>query len=195
MLIIQQTPNIINSGANANIQLTFSQDIHKDINIWIDFNNDYDFDDAGELVKTGIASTSTSPNTVDASFTMPLTAPSGLHRMRIGTADTGQVPPAPCYSGSYGVTLDFTVDTTLITSSFDTTNFVTYPNPVKDVLNLSYSSTITNVKVTNLLGQQVINKNMNDTNVQVNMADLAVGTYIVNVTSGDLIHTIKVVKQ
>ena len=189
------TPNIINSGANANIQLTFSTGYSYDINIWIDFNNDYDFDDAGELVKTGIASTSTSPNTVDASFTMPLTAPSGLHRMRIGTADTGQVPPAPCYSGSYGVTLDFTVDTTLITSSFDTTNFVTYPNPVKDVLNLSYSSTITNVKVTNLLGQQVINKNMNDTNVQVNMADLAVGTYIVNVTSGDLIHTIKVVKQ
>ena len=74
-------------------------------------------------------------------------------------------------------------------------SFVAYPNPVKDVLNLSYSSTITNVKVTNLLGQQVINKNVNDTNVQVNMADLAVGTYIVNISSGDLIHTIKVIKQ
>ena len=86
-------------------------------------------------------------------------------------------------------------DASLSSSSFDMSSFVAYPNPVKDVLNLSYSSTITNVKVTNLLGQQVINKNANDTNVQVNMADLAVGTYIVNISSGDLIHTIKVIKQ
>lgn len=86
-------------------------------------------------------------------------------------------------------------DASLSSSSFDMSSFVAYPNPVKDVLNLSYSSTITNVKVTNLLGQQVINKNVNDTNVQVNMADLAVGTYIVNISSGDLIHTIKVIKQ
>uniref|UniRef100_UPI0035AF3B0C T9SS type A sorting domain-containing protein n=1 Tax=Flavobacterium sp. TaxID=239 RepID=UPI0035AF3B0C len=176
-------------------QLTFSTGYTYDINVWIDFNNDFDFDDAGELVKTGIACTNVQPNTVDASFTMPLTAPSGPHRMRIGTADSGQVPPAPCYNGSYGVTLDFTVDTSLATSSFDLSNFVAYPNPVKDVLNLSYSSTITNVKVTNLLGQQVINKNVNDTNVQVNMADLAVGAYIVTISSGDMIHTIKVVKQ
>ncbi|CCG53808.1 Protein of unknown function precursor; putative adhesin [Flavobacterium indicum GPTSA100-9 = DSM 17447] len=189
------TPEIIAPGATANLQLTFSTGYTYDINVWIDFNNDFDFDDAGELVKTGIACTNVEPNTVDASFTMPLTAPSGPHRMRIGSADFGQVPPAPCYNGSYGVTLDFTVDTSLATSSFDLSNFVAYPNPVKDVLNLSYSTAITNVKVTNLLGQQVMTKNVNDTNVQVNMSDLSAGAYIVTISSGDMIHTIKVVKQ
>lgn len=182
-------------GMNANVQLVFATGYTYDINIWIDFNNDFDFNDTGELVKTGIACTATSPNTVDASFMMPANAPSGPHRMRIGTADNGQVPPAPCYSGSYGVTLDFTVDTTLGSNSFDTTGFVAYPNPVKDVLNLSYTSTISNVKVVNLLGQQVINKTTNDKDVQVNMSDLPTGAYIVNITVEDMTHTIKVIKQ
>lgn len=86
-------------------------------------------------------------------------------------------------------------DAALSNDTFDTSSFVAYPNPVKDVLNLSYTSTISNVKVVNLLGQQVINKTTNDKDVQVNMSDLAVGAYIVNITVEDTIHTIKVIKQ
>jgi hypothetical protein len=187
----------VEPGTNTNVQLTFATGFTYDINVWIDFNNDFDFNDAGELVKTGIACTDVEPNTVDASFLMPLTAPTGAHRMRIGTADAGQAPPAPCYSGSYGVTLDFTVDTTLGTNSFDTSNFVAYPNPVKDVLNLSYKSAISNVKVINLLGQEVVNAkaNTNTNDVQVDMSALNAGVYIVNVTVDDTVHSIKVIKE
>ena len=185
----------VEPGTNTNVQLVFATGYTYDINIWIDFNNDFDFNDAGELVKTGIACTAANPNTVDASFLMPLTAPTGPHRMRIGTADTGQAPPAPCYNGSYGVTLDFTVDTTLGSNSFDTSNFVAYPNPVKDVLNLSYKTAISNVKVINLLGQEVVNANANTNDVQVNMSALSAGVYIVNVTVDDTVHSIKVIKE
>ena len=185
----------VEPGTNTNVQLTFATGYTYDINIWIDFNNDFDFDDAGELVKTGIACTNVNPNTVDASFLMPLTAPTGPHRMRIGTADTGQVPPAPCYSGDYGVTLDFTVDTTLGSNTFDTNSFVAYPNPVKDVLNLSYKTAISNVKVINLLGQEVVNAKANTNDVQVNMSPLNAGVYIVNVTVDDTVHSIKVIKE
>jgi hypothetical protein len=185
----------VEPGTNTNVQLIFSTGYTYDINIWIDFNNDFDFNDAGELVKTGIACTAATPNTVDASFLMPLTAPTGPHRMRIGTADDGQVPPAPCYNGAYGVTLDFTVDTTLGSNSFDTSNFVAYPNPVKDVLNLSYKTAISNVKVINLLGQEVVNAKANTNDVQVNMSALNAGVYIVNVTVDDTIHSIKVIKE
>ncbi|WP_396166632.1 fibronectin type III domain-containing protein [Flavobacterium sp.] len=185
----------VEPGTNTNVQLVFATGYTYDINIWIDFNNDFDFNDAGELVKTGIACTAANPNTVDASFLMPLTAPTGPHRMRIGTADSGQVPPAPCYNGAYGVTLDFTVDTTLGSNSFDTSNFVAYPNPVKDVLNLSYKTAISNVKVINLLGQEVVNANANTNDVQVNMSALSAGVYIVNVTVDDTVHSIKVIKE
>ncbi|SEQ10477.1 T9SS-dependent choice-of-anchor J family protein [Flavobacterium urocaniciphilum] len=188
-------PEMVAQGANTNVQLTFSTGYTYDINIWIDFNNDFDFDDAGELVKTGIACTAVQPNTVDASFTMPLTAPTGPHRMRIGTADDGQVPPNPCYGGAYGVTLDFVVDTVLGSSSFNASNFVAYPNPVKDILNLSYSSTINNVRVVNLLGQEVLKSNYNANDVQVNLSSLSAGTYIVNITVEDTVHSIKVIKE
>ncbi|MBC5834223.1 T9SS type A sorting domain-containing protein [Flavobacterium sp. F372] len=186
---------IVAPGANTNVQLTFSTGYDYDVNIWIDFNNDFDFDDAGELVKTGIACTTAQPNTVDASFIMPLTAPSGTHRMRIGTADTGQAVPNPCYSGSWGVTLDFTVDTTLGVNSFDKNSFVAYPNPVKDVLNLSYKTEISNVRVVNLLGQEVLNSKTNSNDVQVDMSTLTSGAYVVNITVEDTVHTIKVIKE
>ena len=188
-------PEIVAQGANTNVQLTFSTGYTYDVNVWIDFNNDYDFNDAGELVKTGIACTTALPNTVDASFVMPLTAPSGVHRMRIGSADSGQNPPNPCFSGSYGVTLDFKVDTVLSSYSFDKTSFVAYPNPVKDVLNLSYKSAISNVRVVNLLGQEVLNTKANSNDVQVNMSALTAGAYIVNITVEDTVHTIKVIKE
>jgi hypothetical protein len=186
---------VVAPGATTNVQLTFSTGYTYDINIWVDFNNDFDFDDSGELVQTGIACTAAEPNTVDASFIMPLSAPTGQHRMRIGTADSGQVPPDSCYNGSYGVTLDFTVDTTLGSASFDTTSFVAYPNPVKDVLNLSYKTAINNVKVVNLLGQEVLNTKANSNDVQVNMSALSAGAYIVNITVEDTVHTIKVIKE
>ncbi len=100
----------LTQGLSSNVQITFATGYTYDTNIWIDFNNDYDFNDVGELVRTGIASTSANPTTLNASFTMPVSAPLGSHKMRIGTADSGQVPPDPCYSGTYGVTLDFTVN-------------------------------------------------------------------------------------
>lgn len=124
--VLLGTTNVVNSDATytdstatiidfaqsitANVQITFETGYTYDANIWIDFNNDYDFEDAGELVKTGVASTNANPTTLNASFIMPATAPLGQHRMRIGTADSGQFVPNPCYSGSYGATIDYTVN-------------------------------------------------------------------------------------
>lgn len=100
----------MSQGVSNNVQITFATGYTYDTNIWIDFNNDFDFEDAGELVQTGIASTNANPTTLNASFVMPATAALGVHKMRIGTSDFGQVPPNICYSGAYGVTLDFSVN-------------------------------------------------------------------------------------
>ena len=86
-------------------------------------------------------------------------------------------------------------DASLSASSFDKSTFVAYPNPVKDVLNLSYKSVISNVKVVNLLGQEVLNTKTNTNDVQVNMSVLNAGAYIVNITVEDTVHTLKVIKE
>lgn len=79
--------------------------------------------------------------------------------------------------------------------SFDARAFSYYPNPVKDVLTLQYSSEITSVTVYNLLGQVVLTKQPNATTAQLDMAPLSEGTYMVTVTAGDAVQTIKVVKK
>lgn len=84
---------------------------------------------------------------------------------------------------------------TLATNSFDTNNFSYYPNPVRDVLNLSYIQTISKVQINNLLGQEVLSKTVNANESQIDMSSLPRGTYLVNVTAEGLTKTIKVVKE
>ena len=62
-------------------------------------------------------------------------------------------------------------------------------------MNLEYSSDITEVRVINVLGQEVLVQKANAASTQVNMANLAAGTYIVNVQVGNAVKTLKVIKQ
>jgi len=86
-------------------------------------------------------------------------------------------------------------DASLASNTFANSNFTYYPNPVKDVLNISNAAIISKVEVVNLLGQQVIVKSLNDTQGQLDMSELAAGTYLVKLTSEDQIKTIKVIKE
>lgn len=86
-----------------------------------------------------------------------------------------------------------TVDVNLDAKNFDVASFSFYPNPVRDMLNLSYSSDITSVTVFNMLGQQVLAAKPNSVDAKIDMSSLAEGTYVVNVEAGNVAKTIKVV--
>ena len=86
-------------------------------------------------------------------------------------------------------------DASLSIASFDTIGFSAYPNPVKDILNLSYTKEISNVSVHNLLGQEVMTKSINAAQTKIDMSNLSNGTYLVKVTVDGLVKTLKVVKQ
>lgn len=99
------------------------------------------------------------------------------------------------YNGEAGSFNISAYDIPLATTSFNNANFKFHPNPVTNVLNLSYSKEISNVAVYNLVGQQVMVKSANAAQSQIDMSELASGTYIVKVTSGNEVKTIKVVKD
>lgn len=99
----------IGQTTNVTVSITFATGYTYDTKIWIDWNDDYDFDDAGEEVYSG-TSLSTNPTTLAASFVVPSNAPLGQHRMRIGSQDFG--PPVPCYTGAYGSYEDYSVNVT-----------------------------------------------------------------------------------
>lgn len=101
--------NDVPQTTTATVLITYSTGYTYDTKIWVDWNDDLDFNDAGEEVYVG-TSLATNPTTLTATFTVPLTAPLGAHRMRIGGQDAG--PAVPCYNGSYGTLEDYTINVT-----------------------------------------------------------------------------------
>lgn len=128
-----------------------------------------------------------------------LTSASGDHPL---ISLTGRTPGEVLYfrvweygNNSFGTFSVSAYDASLSTARFNLEGFKAYPNPVKDVLNLSYTKEISKVSVHNLLGQEVLSKSVNAMQSQVDLSRLAVGTYLVKVTVDGLENTIKIVKE
>lgn len=96
-------------GAPDTVRITYATGYTYGTKIWIDFNNDLDFTDAGELIYSGLSSF-VNPTTLKANFIIPVGAPQGLHRMRIGGTDNDAGPSDACYTGAYGTFEDYTVN-------------------------------------------------------------------------------------
>ena len=108
-----------------------------------------------------------------------------------GTTYWGILTDGTCISAPFAVTITAVAGT----KDVNMASFSYFPNPVKDVLNVKYTSDITSVEIFNMIGQKVLNKNINAAEGSVDMSQLADGTYIVNVTAGGAVKTIKVVKK
>jgi len=72
--------------------------------VWIDWNQDYDFADAGEQVFT---QTATTASPISGVFTVPGTATLGTTRMRVSMKYNGI--PTECESFAYGEVEDYTI--------------------------------------------------------------------------------------
>lgn len=82
-----------------------------------------------------------------------------------------------------------------VAESFDADNFKIYPNPVNDILSLSFDKNITNVVIYNLLGQEVLTKSINDTKSKIDISALVNGSYIVKITADDKVKVFNVIKE
>lgn len=96
-----------------------------------------------------------------------------------------------CRSNALAVTVTVTLDR----GTFDVANFTYYPNPTSDIVNISYADEITQVRVFNMLGQEVVAKKVNATTTQIDLSQFASGTYFVEVTSDQVSKTVKVIKK
>ncbi len=101
-LVIGSTGNTINFSAG------FTSTIYTEYwRIYIDFNKDGDFADAGETIVSGSA---TGSGTYYATFSVPATATVGSTRMRVVMSDASTA--TSCGTFSYGETEDYTVNFT-----------------------------------------------------------------------------------
>lgn len=70
-----------------------------------------------------------------------------------------------------------------------------YPNPAKDVVNLTSSSKMNRVEMFNIMGQKVSEKSVNTNSTSVNVANLNAGTYVVKVYTNAGVSTKKIVVE
>ncbi len=70
-----------------------------------------------------------------------------------------------------------------------------YPNPVKDVLNLTANTSIEKVAVYSITGQLVHTQAVNGQNAAINLQKLSAGAYLVNVTGESGSKRIKIIKE
>ena len=96
-----------------------------------------------------------------------------------------------CTSEALAITV-----TTVPTSAdnFDRQAFKVYPNPVKEIVNISYSENISDVAVINMLGQTLIRKTVQANETQIDMGALAKGNYLIKVNINGSVHTVKISK-
>lgn len=162
--------------------------------LWIDFNKDGDYDDAGELLvaKTGSAFAAFSFNLPSETATGD-----GAYIMRIAVSSSD-------FTSSCDITVgeieDYTVNITGlgILSVEDETivNLVAYPNPVSDKLKLTFGEEISSVTVYSVLGSVIYEYDKSiRRELQIDTESWESGLYLVNVKTEKASQTLKVIKE
>ncbi|WP_298136978.1 T9SS type A sorting domain-containing protein [Flavobacterium sp.] len=120
--------------------------------------------------------------------TIPIVNPTGLHVFNVRIKDN---------QGIWGPVFKnvIYIETVLGSDEFSISKIIVYPNPVKDILNISLDKEITVVSIYNLLGQEVMIKSVNSNQTLMDISNLSAGTYLVKVASGNEVKTVKVVKN
>jgi chitodextrinase len=177
-------------------------------NIWIDFNQDGDFDDSDELV---FSKSKTKAKTVNGSLVIPTNAISGSSRMRVSMKN--DMLPNPCEIFSNGEVEDYTVSITSgataktvntskmsplkgTTTTLDTAkpSLKLYPNPVKeDVIYISDIDSNPNYIIYNIMGT-IVAKGVLKIK-EINVGQLTRGIYIITLNDGLVTATKRFIKQ
>ena len=160
---------------------------YENYSIWIDYNRDGDFTDAGEQV---VNFSSNFQGYIPFSFTVPQNVPGGRTRMRV-TQSYG-VPPSPCGAYPRGETEDYTVDIPFVlTTQLSPANHSTinessapriFPNPVNDVLYVREMPKVGNtdyVEIYDMQGRKLLSNKL--TNNSVKVRGLVPGVYLIKI--------------
>lgn len=168
----------------------------EDIRIWLDFNQDGVFAEGEEIGNTAGAGLNTAGE-FNFQFTIPENLELGAYRIRVRMAWLGGDDIEPCINKSYGEAEDYGVE---IIENLSVENSVfnqlsLYPNPVENQLSLRAKTPIENIKVYNILGQEVLQKFPNTLETQLKTQNLPTGLYLIKVTLKGVQKSYRIIKK
>ena len=161
--------------------------------VWIDFNGDGDFADAGETVLSR-ARSKTTP--ISGTITIPATAKLGITRMRVSMKYNAT--PTSCEIFSFGQVEDYSINIVASVAKDASITpkaltFKVYPNPVKsNILNISGIENGT-YRIINVVGQEVSKGKIEGESIPVHM--IKSGAYLLEVTSNGEIALKRFIKE
>lgn len=83
---------------------------------------------------------------------------------------------------------------TLSVYEIETPQFITYPNPLQNTLNIKGTTDVENVSIYDLMGRNVLNATPNNSEFSLDVSQLNKGVYMVQLKAGDKETTLKIVK-
>lgn len=100
-------------------------------------------------------------------------------------------------SGNAAGIFELSLSCEAILSVNDTTNdgFNFYPNPVKNIINLSSINRLNSIEILDILGKNVLNQKINDYEKQIDVSSLNNGTYFLKINIETGIGIYKIIKQ
>lgn len=155
--------------------------------VWIDYNQDGDFLDSGELV----FSRNKSKVAVSGSFTVPAGASLGSTRMRVSMKRNSG--PAPCEVFASGEVEDYTVNISVSLKGSEALTpaatafgpagqeeLMLFPNPVSDRLHLSLGEDWSNatIRIYDFSGRQILKLQINGRQAELETSAFARGVYV-----------------
>lgn len=190
----------VSKGSSYSISLTpaFASTVYNEgYGVWIDFNEDGDFEDANEFVFNH-AKTSTA---VTGNITIPADVSNGSKRMRVQMLYDA-TPSNPCASFTYGEVEDYTVivgakSAVANIASQQINQLIVYPNPVSDILNVEIPemSQNANIYIYSANGSLIEQNNVSSSQLRIDISSFAAGLYNIKVISGSIVYNANFVKQ
>jgi len=200
----------VNKGGSYNITITpaWAGTVYREAYaIWVDFNQDGDFTDAGEQV---YSRSRTNASSVSGTVSIPNSALSGNTRMRVSMKYNAN--PTACETFSYGEVEDYTLNIagatresaglenlsveTVQSEMPESFSVEVFPNPAREFVNLHFVGTdeAAEVELLNLSGQ-VLRQVRAEGQTRLDLQRLPTGMYILRVRYGQQVETHKIVKQ
>ncbi|WP_298508101.1 reprolysin-like metallopeptidase [uncultured Kordia sp.] len=176
--------------------------------VWIDWNQNCSFDDAGEEYDLGDAfGVSDGPTANSGMMVMvPSSALTGSTTMRVSTKYTPNnniVFPTSCENGADAEVEDYRIDVenTLSTVENELENFAIWPNPTRGKFVVKFTSTSSEdvtIDVFDIRGRAIFTKKYNNSanfTEELNISSAQAGLYMVRVNDGERVSVKKLIVQ